>query len=331
MNEWLPEIDAWRDAGEKVVTATVVNVQGSAPRPVGARLAVNKDGDMAGSVSGGCVESAVVISALEVMDAGSGRLEHFGISDEMAWDVGLSCGGTIDVWIEPLKSDAAIDEARARQKAGERVALVTWLDGSGRQIVTSDFVWEQNGLVDWSGEKVYVEIFAPAKQLVIFGAVHAAQPLSRYAQDLGFEVVIVDARTALATKDRFPNVETILTTWPDEAYQQLTISESTWIAILSHDPKFDEPAILGALNTNAAYIGTVGSRKTNEDRRERLRAAGVSEEQIARLHGPIGLNIGGKSPEEMAISILAEMIAIQNGRDGAMLKSSTGSITGAAM
>lgn len=328
MNEWLPEIDTWREAGEKVVTATVVSVQGSAPRPVGARLAVNTDGDMAGSVSGGCVESAVVISALEVMDAGVGRLEHFGISDEMAWDVGLSCGGVIDVWVAPLGENAAIDEARARQQAGESVALVTWMDGSGRQLVFGDYAWEQSGLADLDGSQVYVEIFQTVKQLVIFGAVHTAQPLSRYAQDLGFNVVVVDARTALATKDRFPNVERILTVWPDAAFQELTITDSTWIAILSHDPKFDEPAILGALATDAAYIGTVGSRKTNADRRERLREAGVSDEQLARLHGPIGLNIGGKTPEEMAISILAEMIAIEHGRDGGMLRTSSGSISG---
>lgn len=328
MNEWLPEIDAWREAGEDVVIATVVKVQGSAPRPVGARLAVNRDGDMAGSVSGGCVESAVVIAALEVMDAGVGRMEHFGISDEMAWDVGLSCGGMIDVWIEPLKADAPIDEARARQKAGELVALVTPVRESGQHQVLTDFLWEHSGLVELDGTEVFVEIFPTVKQLVIFGAVHTAQPLSRYAQDLGFDVVIVDARKALATQDRFPNVERILTVWPDAAYEQLTITDSTWIAILSHDPKFDEPAILGALKTNAAYIGTVGSRKTNEDRRQRLREAGVSEEQLARLHGPIGLNIGGKTPEEMAISILAEMIAIEHGRDGGMLRSATGSISG---
>lgn len=329
MNEWLPEIDSWRAAGDPVVTATVVRVNGSAPRPVGARLAVNADGDMAGSVSGGCVESAVVIAALEVMESGIGRLEHFGISDEMAWDVGLACGGMIDVWIEPLGEDAAIDEARNRQKEGEAVALVTWLDGSGRHEVLGNYAWETSGIVDFNGSQVFVELFSPRKQLVIFGAVHAAQPLSRYAQDLGFEVVIVDARKALATKERFPNVERILTLWPDAAYEQLNINASTWIAILSHDPKFDEPAILGALETDAAYIGTVGSRKTIEDRQERLRDAGVSDAQLARLHGPIGLNIGGKTPEEMAISILAEMIAIQHGRDGGMLRTSAGSISGA--
>ncbi len=329
MNEWLPEIDSWRAAGDPVVTATVVRVNGSAPRPVGARLAVNADGDMAGSVSGGCVESAVVIAALEVMESGIGRLEHFGISDEMAWDVGLACGGMIDVWIEPLGEDAAIDEARNRQKEGGAVALVTWLDGSGRHEVLGNYAWETSGIVDFNGSQVFVELFAPRKQLVIFGAVHAAQPLSRYAQDLGYEVVIVDARKALATKERFPNVERILTLWPDAAYEQLNINASTWIAILSHDPKFDEPAILGALETDAAYIGTVGSRKTIEDRQERLRDAGVSDAQLARLHGPIGLNIGGKTPEEMAISILAEMIAIQHGRDGGMLRTSAGSISGA--
>lgn len=326
MNEWLPEINTWRDSGQEVVIATVTSVQGSAPRPVGARLAVNASSEMAGSVSGGCVESAVVVSAMDVIETGVGKLEHFGISDEMAWDVGLSCGGIIDVWLEPMHAE--LDEARARQKAGEDITLVTWLDGSGRHLVTADNAWDENGMVDWNGSQVLVERFSPARQLVIFGAVHTAQPLSRYAQDLGFEVVIVDARTALATQDRFPNVENIITAWPEAAYEQLQITSSTWIAILSHDPKFDEPAIVGALATDAAYIGTVGSRKTNIDRRERLLESGVREEQLARLHGPIGLNIGGKTPEEMAISILAEMIAIDNGRDGGMLKASTGSISG---
>lgn len=328
MNEWLPEIDSWREEGKDVVIATVARVQGSAPRPVGARLAVSASGEMAGSVSGGCVESAVVTSAMEVHESGIGKLEHFGISDEMAWDVGLSCGGVIDVWIEPMHD--ALDEARARQKAGEDVTLIAWLDGSGQHLVTTETVFEDDGMVDWNGSQVLVERFRPAKQLVIFGAVHTAQPLSRYAQDLGFEVVVVDARTALATKARFPNVEQIITAWPGEAYEQLNINASTWIAILSHDPKFDEPAINGALATDAAYIGTVGSRKTNADRRERLLESGVSEAQLERLHGPIGLNIGGKTPEEMAISILAEMIAIENGRDGGMLKTASGSISGKA-
>lgn len=179
-----------------------------------------------------------------------------------------------------------------------------------------------------SGREVFFDSHPLPQHLVIFGAVHVAQPLSRYAQDMGFRVTIVDARKALATRDRFPNVERIIQAWPDKAYQELTIGPNTWIAILSHDPKFDEPAILGALETQARYIGTVGSRKTNVDRRERLREAGASDDDLARLHGPIGLNIGGKTPEEMAISILGEMIAIRYGRDGGMLREASGSIRG---
>lgn len=176
--------------------------------------------------------------------------------------------------------------------------------------------------------EIFFDVHPLPQHLVIFGAVHVAQPLSRYAQDLDYRVTVVDARKALATTERFPNVEQIIQAWPDKAYDQLTIGPHTWIAILSHDPKFDEPAILGALKTDARYIGTVGSRKTNQDRRERLREAGVSDEDLSRLHGPIGLNIGGKTPEEMAISILGEMIAIRNGRDGGMLRDAVGSIRG---
>jgi xanthine dehydrogenase accessory factor len=179
-----------------------------------------------------------------------------------------------------------------------------------------------------SGREVFFDTHPLPQHLVIFGAVHVAQPLSRYAQDLGFRVTVVDARTALATEERFPNVDRLIRAWPNAAYEQLRIGRNTWIAILSHDPKFDEPAILGALKTDARYIGTVGSRKTNADRRERLRESGVSDEDLARLHGPIGLDIGGKTPEEMAISILAEMIAIRNGRDGGMLRDASGSIRG---
>jgi xanthine dehydrogenase accessory factor len=178
------------------------------------------------------------------------------------------------------------------------------------------------------GREVFFDVHPLPQHLVIFGAVHVAQPLSRYAQDLGFRVTVVDARRALATEERFPNVDRLIKAWPKDAYKQLVIGPNTWIAILSHDPKFDEPAVMGALETQARYIGTVGSRKTNEDRRERLREAGVSEKDLARLHGPIGLNIGGQTPEEMAISILGEMIAIRYGRDGGMLREASGSIRG---
>lgn len=178
------------------------------------------------------------------------------------------------------------------------------------------------------GQEVFFDVHPLPQHLVIFGAVHVAQPLSRYAQDLDFRVTVVDARKALATEERFPNVDRLIQAWPSDAYSQMKIGPNTWIAILSHDPKFDEPAILGALETQARYIGAIGSRKTNADRRERLREAGVPDEDLARLHGPIGLNLGGQMPEEMAISILAEMIAIRYGRDGGMLRDASGSIRG---
>lgn len=176
--------------------------------------------------------------------------------------------------------------------------------------------------------RVFIDVFQPRPQLVIFGAVHAAQALDWFARKLGYRVVVVDARRALATRERFPDADQLITAWPDEAYQQLDILRSSSIAILSHDPKFDEPAIRGALNTPARYIGAVGSRKTARERIERLRESGVPEDQIARIHGPIGLDIGGGSPEEMAISILAELLSVAHGRGGKSLSTIDGTIHG---
>lgn len=328
MNEWLPEIDVWREAGDRIAIATVVRANGSAPRPVGARLAVNEHGAMAGSVSGGCVENDVIVRALDVIESGNAELVHYGISDELAMSVGLACGGVIDVWIEPLAADAEMNEAFTRQREGESVALVTWLDGSGKHLVVAKPSWGTSGIVDWDGDQVYVELFPVPRKLVIFGAVHVAQPLSRYAQDVGYDVVMVDRREALATEERFPNIDNVLMQWPDDAYAALDIHESDAIVVLSHDEKFDDPAIIGALKTEAFYIGMIGSRRMNAIRLERLRGKGVTDEEIERLHSPIGLNIGGSSPEEMAISIIAEIIAVRNGRDGGYLKSGTGPIRG---
>ena len=177
---------------------------------------------------------------------------------------------------------------------------------------------------------VFLDVYPRLSHLIIFGAVHVAQALSTFAQALGFRVTVVDARRALATRYRFPNVEEIITKWPGDAYTELDIGRNSWIAILTHDPKFDEPALLGALETDARYIGAVGSRKTNVDRRERLRKSGVTEEDIARIRGPIGLDIGGQTPEEMAIAILAEMIAVRYDRSGGFLVQSEGNIRGEA-
>lgn len=185
----------------------------------------------------------------------------------------------------------------------------------------------KSGLVTLAAEvDAFVDVFLPPPLMVIVGAVHVAQAVVAVARPLGYRIVVVDARQTLGTRERFPDVDELIVAWPDDAYVQLPISRTTAIVILTHDPKFDEPAILGALKTDAGYIGAVGSRKTNIDRRQRLLEAGATDEQIDRVHGPIGLNIGGGSPEEMAISILAEVIAVRNGRDGRSLKSATGSI-----
>lgn len=181
---------------------------------------------------------------------------------------------------------------------------------------------------EYDEREIFLDTYPLPPELVVFGAVHVAQALSGFAQSLGFRVRIVDARRALATRERFPDVEEIIMKWPGDAFEELEIGHNTWIAILTHDPKFDEPALLGALKTPARYIGAVGSRKTNEDRRERLRKSGVSDEDIARVRGPIGLDIGGQTPEEMAIAILAEMIAVRYGRGGGFLVSSKGNIRG---
>lgn len=255
---------------------------------------------------------------------------------------------------EAREAGAIYDDARRLASEGSIAVVATVVEGEGvgsKALVTDTIVAGSlgseeldrqlidviagsggnpvSGVLEMDPEtRVFLDVFQPRPQLVIFGAVHTAQALDEFARKLGYRVVVVDARRALATRERFPDVDQLITAWPDEAYQQLNILPSTSIAILSHDPKFDEPAILGALKTPARYIGAVGSRKTARERVERLREGGVGEEQIARIHGPIGLDIGGGTPEEMAISVLAEMISVAHGRGGKSLSTLDGAIHG---
>lgn len=255
---------------------------------------------------------------------------------------------------EAHAAGAIYDEARRLAGGGQIAVVATVVDGEkigGKALFAPDLVRGTLGRDDLDASagnaiaatgqnptsgilalgddtRVFLDVFEPKPQLVIFGAVHTAQALDWYARKLGYRVVVTDARRALATRERFPDTDQLLVGWPDEAFEQLTITPVTAIAILSHDPKFDEPALLGALKTDARYIGAVGSRKTNEERRERLKADGICDEQIARIHGPIGLSIGGSTPEEMAISILAEIIAVTHGKDGRSLSAISGAIRG---
>lgn len=255
----------------------------------------------------------------------------------------------------PDSAGAIYDEARRLAAEGRTVVVATVVDGDpvgSKALIEGGLVllgslgsseldravqgldWETGhtpkpGLLEvGDGTRVFLDVFEPSPQLVIFGAVHTAQALDWFARKLGYRVVVVDARRALATRERFPDTDQLVIAWPADAYQQVAVTASSAIAILSHDPKFDEPALLGALNTDARYIGAVGSRQTNTDRRQRLLDAGVSDQQIARIRGPIGLNLGGDTPEEMALSILAEMTAVAYGRDGRPLSQLKGAIRG---
>lgn len=349
MIELLGTIEEWLAARENVAVATVIRVEGSAPRPVGARMIVSSGGRMAGSVSGGCVETTVYEEMMDLLDGGPPRTLHFGITEDMIWDVGLACGGTIDVFIQELDPElvAALGE---RVGQGEPVALVAFVEGEAAgstALVTADGTvlgpdvvravtvagemfatrTERGSIHEFAlGTRVYIEPFLPPPVLVIAGGVHVAIPLARFARELGFHVVVVDPRKKFANEERFPNADQVLVVWPDEALAQLKVGGTTYIVLLTHDPKIDEPTLAAALKTGAAYIGAIGSRKTHADRYERMSKWGITGEQLDRVYSPIGLDLGGSTPEETALSIIAEVVAVKNGRAGQSLRATTGPI-----
>jgi xanthine dehydrogenase accessory factor len=340
MQESIKQIIAWQAAGLEVAVATVTRVVGSAPRPVGARLLVTSDGAFAGSVSGGCVEGAVIEEASQVLADGRPRKLHFGISDEMSWEVGLACGGAIDVLIQ--KAEPRIWRHLADLYSdGQDCALLTVIGEGGdlgRQAVIRA---DENG-DSWmkpeaiqaarralqghgSGVEVLadthlIELIAALPHLIIFGGVHAAIPLIQMARTMNFRCSVADPRARFANRERFPEADRLLVAWPEEALAQLGADGRSAIVVLTHDPKIDEPALRAALASDAFYIGAIGSRKTHAERLERMRQAGVPDEQLARIHGPIGLDLGGRTPEEMALSILAEIVAVRHGHSGGFLR-----------
>jgi len=338
LQEIIQQIREWQAAGEMVAVATVTRVVGSAPRPVGARLVVSAAGAFAGSVSGGCVEGAVIEEAARTIQDGRPRLLHFGISDEMGWEVGLACGGAIDVLVQEAAADIwnQLGDLAARNEPCVLLTLVGGEAMGAQAVVTGDGVpadfphpgaaaTAQKALVGATAspqvvdDALLVEPFFAAPRLIVFGGVHAAIPLTQMAQVLGFRVTVVDPRNRFANRERFPDADRVLVAWPAEALGELGVDGRSAIVILTHDPKIDEPALLGALESEAVYIGAIGSRKTHAARRERLVEVGVPAEQLARIHGPVGLDIGGGTPEEMALGILAEIIAVRNGRPGGFL------------
>jgi len=303
----------WHRAGRGAVLATVVETWGSAPRQAGSQLVVAGDGQMMGSVSGGCVEGAVVVESEMALQDGKARLLTYGVSDETAFAVGLACGGTIRVLVEPVGAalpEAVLADLVAARKAKRAVALVTDLDTFAHEIsdgaeVAARLRSDKSG-VD-AGRLVAVH--NPPLRLIVVGAVHIAQCLLPMARACGYDPVLIDPRGAFGSADRFPG-EVIAEDWPDEALAALAPDPRTAIVTLTHDPKLDDPALRIALRSSAFYIGGLGSKRTHAKRVERLTAEGFSEAEIARIHAPVGLDIGARSPAEIAVSILAQITAV---------------------
>jgi xanthine dehydrogenase accessory factor len=321
----------------------VTSIWGSAPRQHGASLLATPSGKLAGSVSGGCVESAAAQEIAAVIADGKPKRVKFGVSNARAWEVGLACGGTIEVLVQPEVPSVVLQAAR--NEAGVVVATVMEGESGAKSpfaVVRANGTLEHTGWKDWlvkavsaealdalrketsatveltgpAGEPVtvFLEVFARRPTLLIFGGVHIAMAMVPQAKALGFRTVVADGRAAFLTRERFPDADDLILAWPDEACDKVGLDDSTYVCILTHDPKFDEPATDRALRSPTRYIGAIGSKKTAQSRRERLEQAGFSAADIARVRGPIGLDLGGRAPAEIALAILAEMTAIRYGR-----------------
>ena len=343
MRDILSDLENW-DAGnnKSIALATVIQTWGSSPRRAGAKMAITPDGKISGSVSGGCVEGAVFDGGVDVLKSDRPQLLHFGVADETAWEVGLACGGSIDIFVQRL--DPEFYESLRSVLVREQSAVsVTVIRGSnelmGRQILLRDEASEfgtisneldpltlnlaQETLVGGESRRsmlnedveVFAEVILPPPTLIAVGGVHITIALMALAKTLGYRTVVVDPRSAFGNETRFPNVDQLIPLWPDEAFQQIPITRSTAIAMLTHDPKLDDPAVRISLSSPAFYVGALGSRITQSKRRQRLLADGLTEQEINRLHGPIGLEIGAETPEEIAMSIMAEIVAARNNAD----------------
>jgi xanthine dehydrogenase accessory factor len=315
----------WYRAGRGVVVATVVETWGSAPRPVGSQLVIRDDGHMEGSVSGGCVEGAVIVEALEALEGGPdqkhARLLEFGVTDDEAFAVGLACGGRIKVLVELVVGQADGEATRGamtvdvlaqlvtQREARVPVAYVADLDGTTRQLDIAQaypdrFRLDRSGVED--DGRTFVAVHNPPLRMFVVGGVHIAQLLVPIARACGYDVALVDPRPAFASPTRFPDLQ-ILDDWPDDALQAVGLDARCAVVTLTHDPKLDDPAIMTALRSDVFYLGCLGSKRTHAKRVERLQKAGFDADAIARIKAPVGLDIGGRSPAEIAVSVMAQV------------------------
>jgi xanthine dehydrogenase accessory factor len=352
MRDILPDVEKWLKDEKRVALATVIQTWGSAPRRAGARLAVASDGQFSGSVSGGCVENAVIEAALRSMKTGRTQLLQFGIADETAWEVGLACGGSLDIFVQLLDTDflPSLRTAWMDTKNSVHVVVIrgsehilgremlVYADGTTigtignfREKKALDLAHEilrigeaQRRMLDDETE-IFLDFIAPPPTLILVGGVHISIALAFLAQTLGYRTVMIDPRGVWGNETRFPHVDQLISAWPAEAFRQMEIAASTAVVILTHDPKLDDEALKIVLDSPAFYVGALGSKKTHAKRRERLLAEGVSTSQLSRLHAPIGLDINAQNPEEIALAILAEVVAshrkreqLQAGREAAI-------------
>ena len=317
---------SWIKDGKEVAIATVISTWGSSPRPIGSQLVIDNEGSFVGSVSGGCIEGSVIGEAVATISDGQNRLLKFGVSNEQAWEVGLACGGDVRILVERFNKKETVTKmindkpiaAVTNLKTGER-SLVTPENIIGDLKLTTEMIEntktalrkDVSKLHNNGGEEIFVQVFNQPLRCLIVGAVHISQALVPMAQIAGFDVTVIDPREAFATPERFPKV-IIDNHWPDDALKNLKVDPRTSVVTLTHDPKLDDPALEVALKSDAFYIGSLGSKRTHASRLERLTSQGFQETDLSRIHAPIGLDLGAVTPEEIAVTILAQMIAAKH-------------------
>jgi len=337
MRDLLDQISEWLENGHSIALASVINTWGSSPRPVGAGMAVTQDGQIAGSVSGGCVEGAVIQAALEVIELKSPVRLHFGVSDTDAWEVGLACGGEIEIFVRPFSS-LDLKNWRVALEAKRSFCSVMLIESDDNNVGQEFFLFEdmldpvpdlnsdlRENLATSAKEilltgksatrilshnnqvEIFINLLTPPLELILIGGVHIAIPLVSFAELMGFNVTVIDPRGLFSTEERFPDVN-LLTEWPSAAFKKIQLSSSTAVVMLTHDPKIDDPAIITSLDSPAFYIGALGSKKTHQKRLIRLLEEGVPEEKLNKIHAPIGLDLGGRSPEEIALAIISQIV-----------------------
>lgn len=342
MEEVIEDIRRWRKSGEAVALATVVQTWGSAPRRPGAKMAITAGGKISGSVSGGCVEGAVAEEAFAVLQSHTPKLLHYGVADETGWEVGLACGGNIRVFVEPVDDElfGRVNTLMQEERAGAVATII-----AGPEALLGRKLFVESGHEGWSGGidaaldahvaqlaldaiqrgkdaqisladqgiELFIDVLLPPPTLIMVGGVHIAITLATLAKGLGYRTIVIDPRHAFGSDERFPHADQLLRSWPEDAFAQLHINENTAVAILTHDPKIDDPALQCVLRSPAFYIGALGSRKTHDKRLTRLREAGFSQPELARIHSPIGLaSLDAQTPEEIALAVMAQIVQVRN-------------------